>query len=492
AAFGPALTEEQRAAYIQAFQQHPDNKRIYDELNAATDNLAGVIERNETALLNAAITRPDRDGRAVNEALKQLADTPRAKLALEVAGRIVAEPGSVLAQTFKSFPDFETEVVQAAIPNAAVDILSELDNPEDGLQQLQALLEPFKIAFADTAGGAGDIAEGMALIREATTGNAGALQALADGMDDSGWMKSLGIAGVAFAGMAAINAGREGDFGTMLKELATFSGGGLDLAKEATEALAKAGKFARFGGEAGAARFASFATRLAPVLGLVASATSAGLRLGDLRDDPDAGKVLALMGDVLGVLGAAVELVPGGQPVGALVSGIAACITALGEGLSWLLERGEFEAQRREFLEMAGVRDPLLQTLLDADGEIVRNLVNDLELTPEQVQRLALQCPWLLEGFGSGVSLENFVRMAGSFGLEGDAAFQALSAMASNTEASQESAAVVLNHIALQGGLAQDRDGWLTLLNRLRTQLGPEHRATLETLRRALLDASAS
>ncbi|MCP3137765.1 hypothetical protein [Pyxidicoccus xibeiensis] len=493
AAFGPALTNEQRSAYIQAFQQHPDNKRIYDALTAATENLANVVERNEAALRTAAISRPATDGQALNTALIQLADSPRARVALEVAGRLVTPADSVLARTFMGFPDFETKAIQEAIPNAAVDILSQLDNPQDGLQQLEGLLTPFKLAFADTTGAGGDILEGMVELRKMAGGDLGALEDLAGKWEScSGWVKALGIAGVAFGGMAAVNAGREGDYGTVLKEIAASSKGGLSMLAETTEALADAGKFALFGVDHGATArsFASFATRLAPVLGLVASATSLGLRLQDLQDEPNVGKLIALVGDAVGVLGAAVELIPGGQPVGVLVSGIAAAITFLGESISWGLEQGEFEAQRREFLEKAGVRDPLLQILLGADPTLVRNLATKLKIAPADVQRLALQYPWLLES-GRGTSLDSFVKLAQAFGLEGEAAFQALSTMASSSAYPPDSTLAVLGNLAATGGLAQDQGQWLAVLNGMRQQLGPEHQSTIDALERALREAAA-
>ncbi|WNG48194.1 hypothetical protein F0U60_31705 [Archangium minus] len=493
--FGPALTDKQRADYIKAFQEHPDNQRVYQELEQTAQRLADVVQRNEGALFNAAITRPDRDATALNKALELLATSPKAQVALEVGGRIVQDPSSTLAQTFKAFPDFESKVVQAAIPNAAADILAQVDKPEDGLKQLQSLLEPFKIAFADTDGAKGDIEDGLAAMDEMVrTNNFDRLRQLADNWETgSGWSKALASAAVAFGAVAAVNAGREGEYGTMIKEIASASKGGLTMLAGATESLAQAGKFARFGVDAGAqaSRFASFAARLAPALGLVASATSFGLRVGDLKDDPNAGKVIALLGDALGVLGASIELIPGGQPVGLVVSGIAAGITALGEGISWLWEKGEFEAQRREFLDKAGVKDPLRQTLLDADGERVMELVNELKLSPERLQDLAKQHPWLLtEGSNNGLSLDNFVKMAKDFGLEGEKAFQLLSTMGAGHEDPAHSTYVVLANIMRQGNFRSGRGEWLELLGQLRRELPAEHRATIDAMERALRSAS--
>jgi hypothetical protein len=488
---GQALTEQQRARYIQAFQAHPRHKSAYDALTKATVALASTVQKNEKALFNAAVTRPDSDAKALNKALELLATSGKATVAAEVAGHILRDPSSTLAQTFKAFPEFESKVAQASIPNAAVEILSQLDKPEAALARMQTLLEPFKLGLADTTGSRGDFDQGLAAYREVVqTGKFDRLNQLVDDWETSGgWAKSLGMAAVAFGAVAATNAGREGEYDTMLKELAGAGKGGLTLLAGATESLARAGAFARFGTEAGAnaTRFASFATRMAPALGLVASATSFGLRLGDLKDDASAGKVVAILGDTLGVLGGVVELVPGGQPVGLVVNGIAAGITALGEGIDLLAKSAESQAQRREFLDKAGVKDPLRQTLLSADRERLKEFIDELKMSPAQVQDLARKNPALLTyGSNKGLSLDNFVRMAKDFKLTGKEAYELLSTMGAGHANPAHSTHVVLSGLMRQGAGRDTKAEWLALLGQLRQGLPAEHHTTLNALERKL------
>ncbi|WP_258292492.1 hypothetical protein, partial [Escherichia marmotae] len=77
----------------------------------------------------------------------------------------------------------------------------------------------------------------------------------------------------------------------------------------ATRHLADAGRLAQHGDDA--IRFATFASRLAPGLGVLDSATSAAINVQKAAEDGNVGYALAAVGDVFGVLGSAVALVPG-------------------------------------------------------------------------------------------------------------------------------------------------------------------------------------
>jgi hypothetical protein len=189
---------------------------------------------------------------------------------------------------------------------------------------------------------------------------------------------------------------------------------------------------------------------MAPALGLVASAASFGLHLRSLQNDPNAGKVVALLGDSIGVLGAALETFPPTIPAGLVVSGIGAGVTALGEGLSWMLERGEVTQQQREFLAAAGISGPLVETLVDADQERVQELVTELGMTPAEVQRLATDYPSLLtEGSGNGLVLDRFMDMAKAYGLSGTQVYDLLRGMGAGAENPQGAMLMVLQHLSL-------------------------------------------
>ncbi len=487
-AFGPALTEQQKADFIKAYQNHPDNAAVFQRLESAAANLARVVERQGPALENAAITRPA-DAQRLGDALAHLATSSQAATAVKMGARILADPASPLGQAFAAVPDFEKRVMEQGIPNAAAQIMALAATPQDGLRQLKELLAPLAEAGSGLKDGYETIQEGLDAIESAINGNYNRLDVLAqDFAESSPLARGMAVAGIVFGAASAVNAGREGNYLEMLNGLASTGQDGLELLAGATEALTRSGRLAQYGVDAAqASRFASFATKLAPALGLVANATSFAMHFNDLRDDPNIGEAVALMGDAIGVLGSAIELIPGGQPVGIVVNGVGAVISTLGDAASWLLERHEFTSQQREFLQQAGVKEPLLSTLMDSDGERVRELVDELKITPEQVQRLAVEMPWLLtEGSNNGLNLDNFVRMTQAFGITGTEAYDLLRGMGTGAEDPQHNTYVVLANLMREGHGAQTQADWRSVVSRLAQSMPADLKPGFENLAREL------
>lgn len=494
AAFGPALTEQQVADYVAAFRAHPDNAEAYQALEAAAAELAEVVRTQGPALENAAITRPE-DAEALAHSLELLAGSSQAQVAVELGARALADPSSPLGQALGAVPDFEQRVMEQGIPNAASQILAEAATPEAAFAELQRLLGPLAPVAGGAVGGRTDIKDALEAIRLASQGDYSRLEQLARNFEQSSpLLRGLSAAGVVFGAVGAVNAGRDGDYLKMLQGLASSGESGLKLVAAATRSLTDAGKLAQFGVDAAeTARFASFATKLAPALGLVANATAFAIHLNELQDDPNAGEVVALLGDSLGVLGSAMELFPPTAPVGLLVSGIGAVVTALGEGLSWLLERHEFTAQQREFLAAAGISEALLDTLVNAEEERVHELVTELGMTPAQVQQLATDYPWLLtEGSGNGLNLDSFVRMSQAYGLSGTEVFDMLRGIGEGAEDPAHVLSVVLTNLSREAALAETPADFQRALERIAAGMPEELRMGFDNLLEYLRDASSA
>ncbi|MCC6337386.1 MAG: hypothetical protein IT380_25740 [Myxococcales bacterium] len=431
AAMGPALTDDQRSKFIQAFRSDPANAEAYGREAAAAKALADHLSANKAALLDAA-TRDPRARQELYDTLKALADSGQGKTALEFAVEIQRDPSSPLGQAFASYTSFDDEITMKALPGAAAQLLAEGADPQSALAQIKALVAPLSSAWKVKIG-ATDLGKAWTAIEEAALGKYEGLATLAREWDGKpGPMKLLSALGVAFGAAGATNQLAQGNYLAALKGFASAGQGGLELLAGATKSLADAGKLAQFGEQG--LRFASFAERLAPGLGVVASATAFVLDLqAATRDGGNLGYAVAALGDALGVLGSAMEVFPLTAPAGVLVSGIGAIISGVGGLVGLIIDGNELKDEQRRFLEAAGVPEPMRSTLLEADREQVEQL-RQLGLTPEQIQQLATNYPQLVQSsHGFGPQLSSLLELKPRLGLTGDQLFELLNASGPGT-----------------------------------------------------------
>lgn len=476
AGLGDTLTPEQKQAYIDAFRNDPENKGVYDQLEAAGEKLAQVVKDNAAVLEAAAYANPEKDGAVLRKGLELLADSPHAAVAVELGARYLADPTSPMGQLAAGWgEDFAKKILETGVPNAASQLLATQD-PDAALAQLEALLDPLKKAGGAGASAFADIKDGLEAIKLARAGNFDRLQQLAGKWDKaSPLLRGLTVAGIAFGAVGAIQAGREGDFLGVVKNLASAGESGARLTASVLQSMALAGNVAQG---------ASFAAKLAPALGLVANAASLGLHLNQFVQDNNPGYLVAALGDAVSALGSALELTPA-APVGLLINGIGAAITVIGELTAGIFEAGKLDDARKKYLEAIGVDPALSATLRDADGERIQELTQELGIPPEDVQRLAQQYPWLLtEGTHNGLSLDATVKMLQAYGISGHEAYALLSTMGAGNADPEHSTFVVLMNLAREASWAQTPEDFDRILDTLKQTL-PEHASTLDALLRA-------
>ena len=129
--------------------------------------------------------------------------------------------------------------------------------------------------------------------------------------------------------------------------------------------------------EALLAAFVAFVL-LAPLLGMRTTSGPGGMTLtfrfgevliatGIVFIGPNPGAIAA-MGDVFGVLGSAVALIPGpGTAAGSMVSGIGAVISAIGGFVGDAIDKHQTREAQRGYMEAAGV-DPVVIDAMAACG----------------------------------------------------------------------------------------------------------------------------
>lgn len=474
AGLGDTLTPEQKQAYINAYHNDPANKAVYDNLDAKAAALAQVVQDNAPVLEAAAYANPEKDGAVLRKSLEMLADSSQAAVAVELGAKYLGDPTSPMGQVAAGWgEDFSKKILETGVPNAASQLLAEGD-PEAALAKLEGMLEPLKKAGAAGVAAYSDIKDGLEAIKQAKAGNYDRLTQLATKWDASGpLMKGLVVAGFAFGAVGAIAAGKEGDYAAMVRGIAAAGESGAKLTASILQSMASAGDVARV---------ASFATKLAPALGLVANAVSAGIHLNQFAKDNNPGYLVAAFGDVVGVLGSVLEFTPA-APLGLLLSGIGAAITAIGELFAGFVESGQLDDEQKRYLEAIGVDPALSETLRDADFERIQELTQELGIPPEDVQRLAQQYPWLLtDGSGNGLNLDATVKLFKAYGISGHEAYELLSTMGNGTEDPAHTTYAVLMNIAREASWAQTSADFDHVLDKLREYLPEFGPAFLELL----------
>ncbi|NMO15712.1 hypothetical protein HPC49_02475 [Pyxidicoccus fallax] len=495
---GNTLTEEQKKAYIKAFQEHPDYKKAYEKKAQAAEKLAQTLQKDPEALKNALASGTGNVA-DIRKALNLLADSPKGLTAAEVANEILKDPASPAARALTGGdPNFVKDLAAKAMEKSAAEYLAGAEDPKDAFAKFVEGMDKFK-PLLDAAGGYDQAKFAASQFENAVEFDKYSdLQKYALQWEaKSPLFKSIAVVGLMFAGASAAesarNAGEEGvpaleSYGKALKDIASASKGGLDLTAQLTATLTGAGRDAAATGTK-AAKFASFAGRLSPVLGLAASTTSLVLRVKSARDDPDAGKYISIIGDTLGVLGGSLELAGPAALVGAVISGAGAVISAGGELVTNYLDTKEQQQQKREFLEKAGIKDKALREALVLTGSKQAKLLTDeLGLSAEQLQTLATKAPLLVVGAEAGpfADMTQFTRMLKDHGLKGDAAYKALDALVSNAKDPVTALSTLVATAQQEGHHVKQKENWGHLLDRAREKAPAEERASIDAFRKAL------
>lgn len=410
AAAGP-LTPEQQAAFIEAFRADPDHKPAYDALIDSSQALADYVGGNQEALLDGAVRDPAL-ARHVHDTIQTLAENGRGVPAIELLIAIERTPDSALGEAFAGF-DLSGEVLE----NAAASAMSELLARNDGsVDAAQAAFETLMGAVGEGIpawGGYKDVSDEMKLLDDLAGGNYGALRQYQYRWDNaSPIFRAVTAAGVVLGAVSAAGNGRDEAYVEAIGGFAQSGETAARLVVGAMDSLADNGRYAQHAGSfAGAA---GFAAKLAPALGLVAHAASFAHNFGEAANG-NPGYAVALFGDVLGVLGSAIEFTPF-APAGFIVSGIGAVISGLGSFAGEIINGAERRAELRGYLEQAGV-DPEIIDGLVASGSQLFEMAEALDMEVASVQQLVAAHPGIAD---SADAVQAFQYFATASGLAGD------------------------------------------------------------------------
>jgi hypothetical protein len=410
APFGAALTDAQRVAYVEAFRNEPENKKIYAAELTALNTLSTVMTNKGPDVVAAATFLSS--GKPVVEALRVLADSPNAAAALKLGQQIQNTPEA--RQAFSQY-NLQDTVFAPALPHAGAQLALQKDS-KAAEKELRALLDPWK-GLVDSKF---DITAGIGALVEARKGNTAALARFVSGPD----FKAVKTGWAALGALYAFTAIPGAEGGAKVKAFLEGTKNSLDVASAIMEATAKQGGKAAI---ESAERFANFAGRMGGVLGVVTGMMSASAHL----DAPSGnGKKLALLGDGLSVLGATAAVLGSGGAA-AVLAGLGAGLAALGDLLISKQERAALQKSQDQHLLKAGIKDPeLRKTLINTDPERMSELASTepgkgLGIPPERLQQLATtQAELFLQRSPVPLPLEPIMDLRQKFGMDGNEVFK--------------------------------------------------------------------
>ncbi|HST45304.1 MAG TPA: hypothetical protein VLK29_08775 [Luteimonas sp.] len=407
---GP-MTGEQQAAFVNAFRTDPEHAPTYEGLTTATSALTSYVTSNRAAVLDAAVRDPEVAG-LVRDALAGMAAGGRGEEAIALLTEINAGgETSALAQAFAGFDELSGQVLEDAASSAMTQLLER--NNGDGsaaAAQFQSLMLGLVQAVPAYAG-VKDFQLGNSFLKAANAGDVRAMQVYLQEFDGkSPMIRAFGAAGIVAGAVGAVNAGTNDDYVNMIGGFAQSGENAARMVAGTMTSVAAVGEAAQAGG-----RFAGFAAKLAPGLGLIANGASLVNSI-DRAAEGNPGYAVAAFGDVLGILGSAIELTPA-APAGFVVSGIGAVISGLGSLAGEVISGNQRRDEIEGYLKDAGVDASIADEMANS-GKQLFELADALELSPEQVQSLLVSHPDIGGAPGLAGAFTDFAR---ANGISGDA-----------------------------------------------------------------------
>ncbi|EHR71409.1 hypothetical protein BurJ1DRAFT_2580 [Burkholderiales bacterium JOSHI_001] len=462
ARLGPALTPEQRAAYVKAFwadtqaptdeahKGQPSHAAALAQADASGDALAKALQAGGPALQRAAVGGNQDAAQALLEGHESLATSPEhAQQSLEwmadvgndaaafqaidaatdgklvdrladgigaegmaaVAGKLTADVNAtddpaLIAQLYDNFSALLGRIGQARQLGA---LKGDLLKAQQDIQHLRDLFAHVPL----------DRLDGAALKRYQRGVKAAAEDMLGGWDSKSKFGKSLALAGLA---VGLIDAGKAFHDGEMLQGvLASVSAGkdaaeiGIGLLKIAADAGKVSGEFAT-----GASKLGG---KFLPLVGLGLDLIQAKGDVDALRSNPNAGEVVAMVGTVLSLASDVAEVVPIlGTGIGAVLGTVGEILHAVGGFIDQLIE-GDQAAQARDartlqYLGAAGIAEPDAKALMDDSQGIA--LLDNFNMPPQQLRSLLGEIR-RADGDHQAVA-KHMMLLAAGLGLQGDQA----------------------------------------------------------------------
>jgi hypothetical protein len=405
--FYRALTPNQVSRYSAAFRAAPKHKQPFQLQLARANQLSSVLAHRRPELQQAARASQE-NARLLYEALKALASSPAPKTVVAQYLRDMAITGSDLQVAFRGFPALVEEIAMPAIAGLALP----LDDELLAWERLRELIDSFMSA-KDHVSGFGDIVSGWKEL------NGFVYDKRYDALPDKAreWAqkgrgsKLLALIAILYSlesGVANLQSQR---YEAAIKDLASGSMEGMEVLACVLKTMVDKGRFAQATTKVAAA--AKLASRVAPFLGAAASAASFCVTINE--KNKNAGTNVALVGDVISLIGSVALCFPGLQVPGGLAVAIGVVISTVGGLLSEVIKNDQEKAEVLSYLKAAGITDEkLARTML----ELSQHNVEAFLLTdygPENLQVLATRYPPLLTG---GVNLAPLQRLAKAFSMD--------------------------------------------------------------------------
>lgn len=464
---GTVLTDDQRETAIREFREQ--NAATYQELDEAAQALNDSLRTHRSVMVEAAANDFFFAG-DLHSALAVNAETGDPQLTLEITNQILARDIQDSRNPFSEYTGqivFD-DIIQPAMTRAAGDALIRSEgNVERAVEAY--LAEAGNLASVvdviDSVGGVEfsfeDYGNYLRDMARATPEEAVRLAGQAEEMGAAG--RLFASAGLLFNFSAAANA--EG------WEKLDYAASGTQAALELLpDVLKAAGRYsdeaARLGVRAG-----TVAARLTPILGIAANFAALAAHGQDMRNNPNAGLFIAILGDATALIGSYFESFPVTAPLGAPISAVGTLVSIIGEGISDIIRGDEDRQRQQRLLESAGIPAATARTLVNANGERLQEL-KDLGISNTLIQTLAGRYDGsLFEGSGRGFSLVGVKELAQTFGLSGYDVYNLLTRAGGDGGSDADAVLGMTLHrltdSANWDSRTNSRQGWLTVLNEL-------------------------
>lgn len=379
AIFGAGMTEEERAAYQEAFWADPERQELRTNMDRAADALAETMAQVSPELEALARQGDSESAKKLLEAYESLAlSDEHAEMALDFAARLVGDEAlsaKIDAHTDGSLSERLSDgIIAAALPRVQGDLMAAYaDQGPEGVAQAIAefkeKIEPFKDAagaFKDLAEEFKNLDEIIGTFGQLTTASANDLrraqELMAEWNDSSKLGKALGVAALGFGIYSGVQNFGEGDWPQGVLDVLGAYRGGMHTA---------AGLVGLFTGSADTALdVAKFGGKFLPYVGLALDGAQLLEDIDNLKKDgADAGEIISIVGTGVAIIGDVAEFVPGvGTVIGGAIGVLGAAIHGLGSLVSGFIngnaDRQKLHDEREALLEAAGVSEENRELLL--------------------------------------------------------------------------------------------------------------------------------
>jgi hypothetical protein len=418
AELGPGLTDAQKQAYIEEFKA-----RHADEYGAEAEKAAALAAALANPQLDQAVKENPAAASMVFDATQKLADVPGyGDQVLAWETRVQSDP-ALKAAYVAGVENFETRLTEQIEPAAMSSLMSELIATYGSVE---AALEPFRATVEPLFGLRGVPGQFQELwddVNAAARGDYSRLQQLAGNVNDmSGFAKLKAGLSLVVGAASAIQAGREGEFATMVSGIASTSAQGLELVAGAIKSLSDSGKLAQYAGSYtdDLMDFATWAERFTPMLSLLVSGITLVQDIQKFKDDPGVGAAFTILGDSVSVLGSALSTFPPAYPIGQVINLIGSVISTLGGVVDWFEDRHERNSEmndilRSDRLQQAGLTREEADAYASSHDSI--KIAAELGLSPEQIQTIAAAQPGVFDTEGY---IGEIIDAAKAFGIPPD------------------------------------------------------------------------